>query len=273
MIFLFQGCILWFHVNLLGCTLQGTIIYIQNCDLRSYAKFPGKYLFKKKHILDKLHISAPVVQKSAPQAFGWDEAPQDRGQIDTWNDNVGRQKVSFWRRNLPTNSPMDQRWELYSYWKLDIWNWKSPLSNDSQLVADLHCGICPFRSKCTSKTWKFFSGNSRSTTMWGFLMMPFKFQALWGSKIQTRWSNTAPNMVSEEGIFLVSKIGASRHFGVTNPRGHGGCLLRKKLLSVHTHTKNGQTLRLLSIIGGNYMPLPICLQSYHSRCTKNSWES
>lgn len=32
--------------------------------------------------------------------------------------------------------------------------------------------------------------------------MPFKFQALWGSKIQTRWSNTAPNMVSEESIFF-----------------------------------------------------------------------
>ena len=139
------------------------------------------------------------------------------------------------------------------------------LSNSSQLVADLHCGICPFRSKCTSKTGDFFAGNS-GRLQCGVLMMPFKFQALWGSKIQTRWSNTAPNMVSEEGIFLVSKIGASRHFGVTYPRGHGGCLLRKKLLSVHTHQTwpNTQTLKHHwgELYAFAYLPTIISFQVY-----------
>lgn len=73
-------------------------------------------------------------------------------------------------------------------------------------------------------------------------------------------------MVSEEGIFLVSKIGASRHFGVTYPRGHGGCLLRKKLLSVHTHQTwpNTQTLKHHwgELYAFAYLPTIISFQVY-----------
>ena len=136
----------WSHVRWQRCYPPGNEKTYSTFEKgKSYSKIAiwgailipqDRYLLKKKQILDKLNISAPVVQKSAPQAFGWDEAPQDRGQIDTF-------------RQVMTESFRD---EIYN-----------KLSNDSQLVADLHCGICPFRSKCTSKTWEL---GRNCQTMW-----------------------------------------------------------------------------------------------------------